>query len=117
MIPFPQQERQVFFTNSWFPPVAYFHSLPILAKTVRIRPMKIRSITCFIDPSFPLDAQVLETAGMFLRIAEPAFIIAGYEVQSCRLATVPFTRLLPDQKLAELAQLAQELETTTAELG
>jgi uncharacterized protein (UPF0210 family) len=79
--------------------------------------MKIRSITCFIDPSFPLDAQVLETAGKFLRIAEPAFIIAGYEVQSCRLATVPFTRLLADQKLAELAQLAQELEAAAADLG
>jgi uncharacterized protein (UPF0210 family) len=79
--------------------------------------MKIRSITCFIDPAYPLDGQVLEAAGEFLRIAEPAFIKMGYEVQSSRLATVPFTNLVPDQKLGELAQLARELEAAAAELG
>ncbi len=79
--------------------------------------MKIRSITCFLDPAYPLDGKVLRAAGEFLRIAEPAFIEAGYEVQSARLATVPFTNLLPDQKLGELAKLAQELEVAAAELG
>ena len=79
--------------------------------------MKIRSITSFLDPSYPLDEQKLKIAGEFLQIAQPAFIEAGYEVQSTRLATVPFPSLLPASKLGELAQLAQNLEAAAADLG
>ncbi|OGO61114.1 MAG: hypothetical protein A2032_04105 [Chloroflexi bacterium RBG_19FT_COMBO_49_13] len=79
--------------------------------------MKIRSITSFLDPSYPLDEQKLKIAGEFLQIAQPAFIEAGYEVQSARLATVPFPSLLPASKLGELARLAQNLEAAAADLG
>ncbi len=79
--------------------------------------MKIRSITCFIDPSYPLDGQKLITAGEFLQIAQPAFVESGYEVQSSRLATIPFTNLLPVNKLGGLARLAHELEVAAGELG
>jgi hypothetical protein len=79
--------------------------------------MKIRSITCFIDPSYPLDGQKLKNAGEFLRIAQPAFVEAGYEVQSSRLATVPFPNLLSVSKPGELARLAQSLEAAASALG
>ncbi len=72
--------------------------------------MKIRSITCFLDPSFPLDRKKLKLAGDFLRIARPAYEEAGYEVQTARLATVPFPRLMTGHKLDKLSQFARELE-------
>jgi uncharacterized protein len=83
----------------------------------KIPPMKIRSITYFIDPTYPLDEQRLKVAGQFIQIAQTTFIEAGYEVQSARLATVPFSRLLPDGKPGGLATLAHELEISAAELG
>ena len=79
--------------------------------------MKIRSITCFLDPSYPLNDTSLQTAGDFLTSARPAFTSAGYEVQSARLATVPFPRLLPHPRPGELARLALELEATAGDLG
>ncbi len=79
--------------------------------------MKLRSITCFIDPSFPLNKQILRLAGEFLQIAVPAFIEAGYEVQSTRLAIVPFPMLLRDFKPGSLAQLAQQLEDAAVAEG
>jgi uncharacterized protein (UPF0210 family) len=91
--------------------------LPATLNPDKILAMKIRSITCFIDPSYPLEKQKLKIAGEFLSIAQPAFIEAGYEVQSTRLATVPFHSLLPAGKQGELARLAQELEAAAAELG
>jgi len=79
--------------------------------------MKIRSITCFIDPSYPLDGQKLKNAGKFLQVAQPIFVAADYEVQSTRLATVPFPNLLPASKPGVLARLAQSLEAAASELG
>ena len=91
--------------------------LPTLHIPDKILAMKIRSITCFIDPSYPLNGQKLKTAGEFLRLAQPAFVESGYEVQSSRLATIPFTTLLPVDKLGGLARLAHELEVAAGELG
>jgi uncharacterized protein (UPF0210 family) len=79
--------------------------------------MKVRSITCFIDSCYPLNDLKLKTAGEFLKVAQPAFIEAGYEVQSGRLANVPFSHLLGQKKSTELAELAQELEVTATSLG
>jgi uncharacterized protein (UPF0210 family) len=76
--------------------------------------MKLRSITCFIDPSFPIDGQILKLAGEFIRIARPAYEEAGYEVQTARLATIPFPQLLAGHKPSMLAQFAGELEGMAA---
>jgi uncharacterized protein (UPF0210 family) len=83
----------------------------------RIHTMKLRSITCFIDPSFPLKKQILERAGEFLQFTLPAYIDAGYEVQSTRLAIVPFPKLLADFKPGSLIQLAQQLEDSAVAEG
>jgi uncharacterized protein len=72
--------------------------------------MKLRSITHFLDPSFPINANRLQLAGEFLRIARQAYQNAGYEVQTARLATIPFPQLLTGQKHVTLAQFARELE-------
>lgn len=79
--------------------------------------MKIRSITYFLDPGWPLQQDRLERAAAFITAARKAYNQAGYEVQTTRLATPPFPRLLaswdPDQALA----LATALETAARGQG
>ncbi|MBN1657433.1 MAG: DUF711 family protein [Anaerolineae bacterium] len=79
--------------------------------------MRIRSITYLIDPGYPLDADRLEQAGVFVAQAQQAFTSTGYEVQTARLATIPFPRLLPDLKPETAIPYAQTLERMAAEAG
>ena len=79
--------------------------------------MQIRSITCFIDPSNPINDRTLRLAGEFLRIAKPVFVDAGYEVQSERLASLPFPSLLQSAGPSGLAKLAQQFEQAAAIAG
>lgn len=79
--------------------------------------MKIRSITCFLDPGWPLDEAVLRQVSEFSAAARQEFSAAGYDVQSMRLATVPFPRLIPSLELTQLIGLAQTLERTSQSLG
>ncbi|MEW6094433.1 MAG: DUF711 family protein [Chloroflexota bacterium] len=71
--------------------------------------MKIRSITYFCNPGWPLNQKKLRAAGAFLAEAKSAYEAEGYEVQTTRLATVPFPRLLGAKKIAEAPRLAEEL--------
>lgn len=78
--------------------------------------MKIRSITYFCNPGWPLDEKKLRTAGAFLAEAKAAFEAENYEVQTTRLATVPFPRLL-GQKVNETPRLAETLSRLLPEIG
>ena len=78
--------------------------------------MKIRSITYFCNPRYPLDEQVLRAAGEFLSRAKRAYQSAGYEVQTMRLATIPFPELLGQVHLNELSRFAQQLEKLLAQI-
>jgi uncharacterized protein (UPF0210 family) len=86
--------------------------------------MKIRSITYFCNPKYPLDEKVLRKAGKFLARAKSAYEGAGYEVQTIRLATIPFPKILGDENLNELpkytsqiADIAQHLNIGYISLG
>ena len=79
--------------------------------------MRIRSITCFCDPGFPLEDSVLDQVRVFVAGAQQAFASAGYEVQTARLATVPFPYLLPDLSAATAIAYAQDLEQRAAAAG
>lgn len=79
--------------------------------------MKIRSITYFCNPGWPLDEKKLRTAGSFLDEARAAFEAEGYEVQTSRLATIPFPRLLGESQIAETPRLAEELSRILTETG
>jgi uncharacterized protein len=79
--------------------------------------MKIRSITYFTNPSYPIEESSIKTASEFLLNALPAFISAGYEVESTRLATPPFPELLVTSNPSKLVELAQELEHAAAAAG
>src|SRR3990172_3206344 len=78
--------------------------------------MKIRSITYFLDPGWPLDESKLRAAGEFLTKAKSAYEAAGYEVQTTRLATVPFPKLL-NGKLEETPLLAQKMSGMLKQIG
>jgi uncharacterized protein (UPF0210 family) len=79
--------------------------------------MKIRSITYFLHPGWPLDENALNQAADFIQVARPAFEAAGYEVQTTRLATVPFPYILSAISTAEAIKLAQDLEMWAKRLG
>jgi hypothetical protein len=87
--------------------------------------MKIRSITAFANPSWPLKTEVLEQAAAFIKVARSAYEDAGYEVQTVRLALPPFPTLLPRQSgLAaspkgpnRLVAMAQAVEKVAGALG
>jgi len=79
--------------------------------------MKIRSITYFFNPGFPLDEAKLRAADEFLLTARSAYQDAGYEVQTTRLATPSFTKILAGdvEKTPTLAfQLASAMKTMDA---
>ena len=79
--------------------------------------MKIRSITYFCSTRYPLDQSALHRAADFLARGKMAFEAAGYEVQTLRLATVPFPKLLGETRLNELPNLAHDLDRLIAQLG
>lgn len=79
--------------------------------------MKIRSITYFCDPGWPLKGEIVTEAGAFISTARPAFQAAGFEVQTARLATPPFPVMLADRMQSEIASFARELERSAHEIG
>ena len=82
----------------------------------KISPVRIRSITFFVNPAYPLEISKLELARDFLQVSRHAFLEAGFEVQSARLATVPFPHLLAGRE-HELVNLAQTLEKAAVDQG
>ena len=79
--------------------------------------MKIRSITYFCNPGWPLDEKQLQAAGEFLAEAKAAYEAAGYEVQTTRLATVSFPQLLGADQIGETPKLAEQLSAVIHPLG
>ncbi len=79
--------------------------------------MKIRSITYFCNPRYPFRSEVLHEAGRFLQAARQAYEAAGYEVQTTRLATVPFPELLGEKSLDALPVAAQGLELLLGQIN
>jgi len=84
---------------------------------VKIKTMRIRSITYFCNPGWPLNEKVIRTAGKFLSKAKSTYDAAGYEVQTMRLATVPFPKLLGEKRIVELSRMAQEMERLIEQVG
>ena len=72
--------------------------------------MYIRSITAFVDISYPLESDVIASAGRMLRTAREQFEEAGFTVQTTRLATQPFPAILDKQGPGKAADLAKDVE-------
>lgn len=72
--------------------------------------MKIRSITYFCNPQWPISEKIIIGAGDFVRTAKPAFESHGYEVQTVRLATTPFPKIVLNCEENQALDFAQQLE-------
>ena len=79
--------------------------------------MKIRSITYFMNVGWPMKEDRIQAAGIFLSTARKAFEEAGYEIQTTRIASVPFTRLLGPDSIGLTTRFAQRLSKAIAENG
>jgi uncharacterized protein (UPF0210 family) len=79
--------------------------------------MKIRSVTYFCNPGWPIDEKKIQASGMFLVEAKANLEAAGMEVQTTRLATIPFPKLLGADKVGEAAKLAESLSKLLPEYG
>ena len=79
--------------------------------------MKIRSITYFSNPKYPLAEKILHKAGIFLAEAKSAYEAAGYEVQTTRLATIPFPEILDKKNINELPAYAESLGNALQQVG
>lgn len=79
--------------------------------------MKIRSITYFCDPKYPVEEKTLQTAGTFLAEAKSAYEAAGYEVQTVRLATTSFPKLLGEENISKLPELVGQIDSIAQDLN
>ncbi len=79
--------------------------------------MKVRSVTCFFDPRSSQAYRHLDTLSALALDAVSLYGAAGIEVQTTRLATVPFPLLYQTEDLPAAVHLAQTLETDAAERG
>jgi len=72
--------------------------------------MKIRSITCFYDPTLPFAKTTLETLAHTSQALEQALKENGFEVQTRRLATTPFPLWLPSHDLERAQDMVVKAE-------
>jgi uncharacterized protein (UPF0210 family) len=79
--------------------------------------MKIRSITYFCNPQYPLEEKVMQQAGQFLSKARSAYEAAGYEVQTVRLATIPFPQVLGEENINALPEYTGRIADIAEQLG
>jgi uncharacterized protein (UPF0210 family) len=79
--------------------------------------MKIRSITGFYHPGEPDAGRQLDNLAGLAQKAAQQFTSAGFEVQTTRLATVPFPLLLSEIHAQEAVDLAVRLEAQASDRG
>jgi len=79
--------------------------------------MKIRSITFFLDPGWPIDFKAIANLGSVAARAQAGFQQAGYEVQTLRMATIPFPLLFSQADDDGIVEAAQLLEQTAEKAG
>lgn len=79
--------------------------------------MKIRSITYFCNPKYPFEEKVLRQAAEFLAKAKSAYEAAGYEVQTVRVASIPFPKLLGEKNINDLPKFAEQLTKFLQQIG
>lgn len=71
--------------------------------------MRIRSITCYVHPRWPISEMVLQKIGIFARHARESFETADYPVQTVRLATPSFVEFLPQEDYTNAANHVEVL--------
>lgn len=79
--------------------------------------MKIRSITCFYHPGTQHAKQFVEILANLAQTGARRFEESGFEVETTRLATVPFPHLLPELSQPRAVSLAAALQTQANAAG
>jgi uncharacterized protein (UPF0210 family) len=79
--------------------------------------MKIRSITSFYDPTKKNADETLEILSGLAKEGKKSCNGQGYEVQTLRLATVPFPLFTSDRSPDQMIQLAKSMENKARENG
>jgi len=79
--------------------------------------MKIRSITFFLNPGWPLNDKLITHAEAFIKDARGTFQSAGYDIQTTRLATVPFSFLFKSEVLDPLLNFSLAIEAAANSAG
>jgi uncharacterized protein (UPF0210 family) len=79
--------------------------------------MRIRSITCFLDPRTRSIYSTLDQLSKLAQTARDLYSKAGLEVQSLRLATTPFPLLYPTEEIDSAVRLAQAMESDAHQRG
>ncbi|MGA2113087.1 MAG: DUF711 family protein [Anaerolineales bacterium] len=72
--------------------------------------MKIRSVTYFFDPGWPLRRDRFDDASRLLEAARNAFPPAGYPVETTRVALGSFSHLIPEPNEENCAELSRRVE-------
>jgi len=72
--------------------------------------MKIRSITYFSNPGYPIKKEILDLASDFISKAKPAYEDGGFEVQTIRFAMPAFPTVIPDCTLSVVLEYVKRLE-------
>jgi uncharacterized protein (UPF0210 family) len=79
--------------------------------------MRIRSITCFFDPRSAQAYTQLDNLAKLASEGETLFNQSGLEVQTHRLASVPFPMLYPTEEVDSAVHLAQTLQADALQRG
>jgi uncharacterized protein (UPF0210 family) len=79
--------------------------------------MKIRSLTCFYNPTAPNAENDLEKFLKLTRMAQQRFADVGFEMQTRRLATTPFGDIFELDNPNQLLRSVQNLESLSQEAG
>jgi len=79
--------------------------------------MKIRSVTYFSDPGYPLTDEFQKSAELFVQEARAKFQGIDQELQTVRFASPPFSLFLMDLQPDQVIEYARELERSLIDLG
>ncbi|PKN92405.1 MAG: hypothetical protein CVU44_14810 [Chloroflexi bacterium HGW-Chloroflexi-6] len=79
--------------------------------------MKIRSITYFFNPGWPINDEKMQEAGRFLAEAKRAYEAEGFEVQTTRVASVPFPVILTEPLIGLTMRMTQKLSAAIKAQG
>ncbi len=72
--------------------------------------MKIRALTGFLDPGYPVESKRIESIATCLQICKEMLQDSGYEVQTLRIATPPPAEMEQPVPPVERANFARQLE-------
>ena len=79
--------------------------------------MKIRSVTYFSNPGYPINKEFMDLASDFIGKARHLYEDGGFEVQTIRFAMPAFPTVVPDINLSVVLEYVKKLEMYLTGMG